>query len=68
MHFYLKNGWYIYRSVDALLWESNNTDVVTVDVSGTVTGISSGIAMITGTCDSVKATIRITVVEGKEAR
>lgn len=68
MQLYLKNGGYIYRSVDALLWESDNTDVVTVDASGTVTGISSGIAMITGTCDSVKATIGITVVEGKEAR
>ena len=68
MQLYLKNGGYIYRSVDALLWESDNTDVVTVDASGTVTGISSGIAVITGTCDSVKATIGITVVEGKEAR
>jgi len=50
-------------STDALEWSSNNESVATVDQNGVVTAVSAGIATITVSCGSVKATCAVTVTD-----
>ena len=42
-------------------FESSNPNVATVDAVGTVTGIATGVAMITATSEGIPASAKITV-------
>ena len=44
-------------------WTSDNTGVVTIDGNGVMTGVSEGIAVITGTCGDAKATWQVKVTK-----
>lgn len=50
-----------------VIWKSSNAKVATVN-NGTVTGISTGTAVITAKAGAKKATCKVTVVWGKEAK
>ena len=49
----------------SVTWSSDNTAIATVDQDGNVKAISSGTAIITATCEGVKATCTVTVTAKK---
>ncbi len=50
-------------TTDTSSWDSDNTEVATVDQSGVVTAVSGGSANITLTCGDISAVCAITVTE-----
>ncbi len=51
------------NSTDAFSWTSSNESVATVDQNGGVTAVGEGVATVTATCGSVKATCTVTVTD-----
>jgi len=55
-----------FLNVGSFVWESSNTDVVTVDVTGLVAAVGMGSASVTARIDGVEGSASITVDFGPE--